>query len=278
MGADHQAACTGKAVAADGDAAGFIAWVKRNVIAFELSLTKSIFSFCAAICIFNASILAKSNAAPLINIGIDMRILTDSYIATIGIRFIAITGTNPGTCTDSDTIRTPCISRITNSNSTRLICVCPNTSSQSIGSGSTIIIVILCFSIRRVNAIEMRLRCSNIRIDCFQLSHIDSIRILCTSSDIGNLTGRFNNLCLIFTFFVFIFHFTVCTAYRNSSISGHPGGIVLVGVDMLSALGIKACNSCFGRSNRISTNSHASINCSISVMTKNDGIFEFIVC
>ena len=216
---NHQTACTGKAVAADGDAAGFIAWVKRNVIAFELSLTKSIFSFCAAICIFNASILAKSNAAPLINIGIDIRILTDSYIATIGIRFIAITGTNPGTCTDSDTIRTPCISRITDGNGTRLIRVCPNTGSQSIGSGSTIIIVVLCFSIRRVNAIEMRLRCSNIRIDCFQLSHIDSIRILRTSSDIGNLTG--NSWSYVTSFILFF-----SPAYGNGSSRRFPSGRV----------------------------------------------------
>ena len=194
MGADHQAACTGKAVAADGDAAGFIAWVKRNVIAFELSLTKSIFSFCAAICIFNASILAKSNATPLINIGIDMRILTDSYIATIRIWLITITGTNPSTCTDSDTIRTPCIRRITNSNCTCLICVCPNTGSQSIGSGSTFIVIVPRFFISRVDTIEMRLRCSDIRIHCtadgFQLGYVDGIRILRTGCHVSNLTGN----------------------------------------------------------------------------------------
>ena len=193
MRTNHQAACTGKAVAADGDAAGFIARINRNIIGTKLSLAKRPALFRVAKHIFNTCILTKRDAATLIDIRIDMRILADSYIAAIGIR-LAITGTNPRASTDSNTIRTPCISSITNSNGTHLICICPNTGSQSISSGGTFIVIVLRFFIRRVDAIEMRLRCSKICIyrtaNSVQLSHVDGIRILLTSSDVSNLTGN----------------------------------------------------------------------------------------
>ena len=67
------------------------------------------------------------NAATLINIGIHMGILTNGHVTAVSIRFATITRTNPGASTNGDTVSTACISRITNSHSTRLICVCSNT-------------------------------------------------------------------------------------------------------------------------------------------------------
>ena len=151
MRTDHQTACTSKAITANGNTTGFISRCKRNVIVIKLSLAKGPDLLGIAVHIFNTCILAKGNAAALINIRINMGILADGYITAVGIRF-AVAGTNPGASTNGDTVSTACISRITNSNSTRLICISPNTGSQSIGTGSTFIVIVLRFFIRRVNA------------------------------------------------------------------------------------------------------------------------------
>ena len=124
---DHQAACTSKAVTANGNTTGFISRCKRNVIVIKLSLAKGPVLLGIAVHIFNTCILAKGNAATLINIGIHMGILTNGHVTAVSIRFATITRTNPGASTNGDTVSTACISRITNSHSTRLICVCSNT-------------------------------------------------------------------------------------------------------------------------------------------------------
>ena len=124
----------------------------------------------------------------------------------------------------------------------------------------------------------MRLRCSNIRIDCtadgFQLGYVDSICILRTSCDIGNLTRRFDCLCLLFAFLVIIFHFTVCTADRNGSIGGYPSGIILIGVVMLLAQCVITCFSSFGRGDRIRTKGYTTIDSSVCIIADHDGIFD----
>ena len=43
---------------------------------------------------------------------------------------------------------------------------------------------------------------------------------------------------------------------------------------MLPTLGIKACNSCFGRSNRISTKGYTAILSDICIIADHDSIFD----
>ncbi len=119
----------------------------------------------------------------------------------------------------------------------------------------------------------MRLNCiSSCCCSYFHLSHIDGIGVFCTGSQVSNLASRFDNLFFLFRFtcsFIYdrlsvlveniIFHFTVCTAYRNGSIGGYPSRIILVGVVMLLALCVITCFSSFSRGDGIRAEGYTTI-------------------
>ena len=105
----------------------------------------------------------------------------------------------------------------------------------------------------------MRLRCSDIRIDCtadsFQLGHIDGIRILRASCDIGNLTG--NVLRSI--------------AHRNCSSCRFPNATCI----FIAVSSRRIITNCIliNRSYRTCTKGHTAIYLSIGIMTDDDRIF-----
>ena len=122
------------------------------------------------------------------------------------------------------------------------ICQSADTGCQRVRTLCTIVVVVASLFIRGIYTVEMRL-------SRFQLSHVDGIRILRASCDVSNLARGFDRLCLLFTFLVMIFHFTICATYRNGTICGYPRSIVCISCSMGLSLCIIANFSSFGRSN-----------------------------
>ncbi len=121
----------------------------------------------------------------------------------------------------------------------------------------------------------MRLNCiSSCCCSYFHLSHIDGIGVFFTGSQVSNLTSRFDSICLLLAFLVFIFNFTVRTAYRNGSIGGYPSRIICVGVAMLLAQCVITCFPSFSRGDRIRTKGYTTIDSSVCIIADHDGIFD----
>ena len=139
-----------------------------------------------------------------------------------------------------------------NSYGINAICQSADTGCQRVLTLCTIVVVVASLFIRGIYTVEMRL-------SRFQLSHVDGIRILRASSDIGNLTG--NVLRSI--------------ADRNGSCRRFPGRRCII--RCLFRNRIIADGIFINRSYRTGTDGYTAVHRGIGIMTEDDCVF-FLCC
>ena len=103
----------------------------------------------------------------------------------------------------------------------------------------------------------------------FELCHVDGISVLCSGSQVSNLSRN-----CIRSYFSCFFIFFFGPTYGNGGVSRYPGSIVFIWCGMGLAFGIITGLSGFGRGYGIRAEGYTTIFCDVRVVADHDSIFD----